>query len=176
MPERYLGATQTSDLTLREKRCDADMLLAAGYAAQRNRRGLTALHAYRLRVVGDRRGRHELVEEMIDWTRTLHLGGHRLRITRPEARQVAEITLAWWIYDSCPACTGRCFRLGPGGQHLSAVPCKACDGTGKRRMPSKVPVARRPLSSWMFGELDRMVAMIHADMARVLSQRMNLDL
>ena len=38
--ERYAAATQTADLTLRKGRCDADMLLAAGYAAHHDETGM----------------------------------------------------------------------------------------------------------------------------------------
>jgi len=41
--ERYDSACTTTDLTVREGRCDADSILAAGYAAAGNERGTQAL-------------------------------------------------------------------------------------------------------------------------------------
>jgi hypothetical protein len=115
-----------------------------------------------------------MVEEMIGWMRRARIDSRQVRIPRPEARQVAELTLAWWIYSNCPVCTGRQFKLGQGGQYLTASVCPACHGTGKRPVPSKIRAERRALASWLFAELDTLVSFMIAEMARKMNTRANL--
>lgn len=49
------------------------------------------------------------------------------------AEKVARLSLAFWLNDVCPACTGRCFEPLAGiPSVLSNTPCRACSGSGKR--------------------------------------------
>jgi hypothetical protein len=109
LDETYARATRSSDLSASsEHRTDADILLAAGYAAQKNRNGMVALMAYRMKVTGDRASKVEIVEALID-----HMGYEVKRrrtlpmINRPNARMVVQTVINWWSSDNCEVCTGR---------------------------------------------------------------------
>jgi hypothetical protein len=108
LDETYARATRSSDLTpSAEHRTDADILLAAGYAAQKNRHGMVALMAYRMKITGDRASKGEIVELLVDMI--AHKVSRRKLLMEPI----------------------------PGTPHLSANYCKACAGGGKRPIPDQ---------------------------------------
>jgi hypothetical protein len=172
--ERFASATDSSDLTLHtEHRCDADMLLAAGYAAQGNRKGMIALMAYRMKITGDKASKWEIVEALIEHMRYEVLRRTRQsglpKITREQSRVVVQTVINWWMDDNCVTCTGRKMQPIPGTPHLSANWCEACAGSGKRDIPDTGPHAK-----WLAAELDHMLTFIVGDMARRLSARLDL--
>jgi hypothetical protein len=176
LDERYARATRSTDLSAStEHRTDADILLAAGYAAQKNRNGMIALMAYRMKITGDRASKIEIVEALIDYMNFEVLRGKRTlhKISRPHARMVCQTVINWWSNDNCEECTGRLMEPIPGTPHLSAIYCKACAGGGKRPIPD-VGARFEQHASWLAAELDHMLTFIVGDMARML--RPSLDL
>jgi hypothetical protein len=175
LDETYARATRSSDLSASsEHRTDADILLAAGYAAQKNRNGMVALMAYRMKVTGDRASKAEIVEALID-----HMGYEVKRrrtlpmINRPNARMVVQTVINWWTNDNCERCTGRLMEHIPGTPHLSANWCEDCKGGGKRPIPD-VGDRFKAHSVWLAAELDHMLTFIMGDMARALSPLLDL--
>jgi hypothetical protein len=176
LDERYASATRARDLSAsNEHRTDADYLLAAGYAAQKNRNGEAALMAYRMKITGDRASKGIIVDLLMDRMigKTVR-GKHRLaKVDRPRARRITETVLNWWANDNCEACTGRLMEPIPGTPHLSANFCKACAGGGKRPIPDQGP-RFNPHAQWLAAELDHMLTFIVADMAKFLSTKMDV--
>lgn len=173
--DRYARATSSSDLTLHAGRCDADKLLAAGYAARRDTRGLMALHVYRMRVTGDRAGLPPAIDTAIGWIvgRGVRAGG-RNKVSRLDAREVAERTLHWWLQDVCSACEGVKYERVPGTPKLSAKLCIVCQGVGRHPLTSIVKPKHLEHSRWLASELDALCGYVMADMARLLGASMDL--
>lgn len=175
LDETYARATRSTDLSASsEHRTDADILLAAGYAAQKNRNGMIALMAYRMKITGDRASKAEIVEALVDHMNYEVQRRHALpRINRPNARAVVVTVVNWWSNDNCEECTGRLMEPIPGTPHLSAIYCKACAGGGKRPIPDQGARFNQH-AAWLAAELDHMLTFIVGDMARML--RPSLDL
>lgn len=173
LAERYSSVSETSDLTLRPTRCDADVLLAAGYATAGNERGALALSVYRMKVTGDRAAFGPLVEDAID--RLIRRGvraGGRDKLNRPEARYIAETVMHWYLNDNCRHCTGRRYELIPGMQVTSANLCQTCSGTGRHPLEQVIKKTRVEPARWLAGELDAMCSYVLADMAVKLSNQL----
>lgn len=176
LDETYARATRSTDLSASsEHRTDADILLAAGYAAQKNRNGMIALMAYRMKITGDRASKAEIVEALVDHMNHEVRRGKRTlpTINRPNARRVVMTVVNWWSNDNCLECTGRLMEPIPGTPHLSANYCKACAGGGKRSIPD-VGARFEQHAAWLAAELDHMLTFIVGDMARMLSSRLDL--
>lgn len=177
LDERYASATRSADLGLSpEHRTDADVLLAAGYAAQKNRNGMVALMAYRMKITGDRASKGEITDLLME--RLLHQDARarhgRKNLNRPNARFVVETVLGWWATDNCVVCTGRKMQPIPGTPHLSANWCEACAGGGKRPIPD-VGERFNPHAAWLAAELDHMLTFIVGDMAKKLRPSLDLN-
>lgn len=172
--ERYDLATDAHDLTLRPGRCDADVLLAAGYAAAGNARGAQALALYRIRATGSRNGLAQIVDVAAGWMvdRRPQPGEKTLRLGA--ARDVSARVLLWWIDGVCPHCQGRRYELVPGTQMVSDNLCWACDGAGRLPVEDRVRREHQTAARWLAAEFDRMLAYVMADMARRLSPRLDL--
>jgi hypothetical protein len=176
--ERYGSANGTSDLTLNlEGRCDADLLLAAGYASANNQRGMMALHLYRMKLTGDRHGVGPVTEEAMSWLvgRGVRAGG-REKIGRPEARHICETVLKWWLDDVCRRCKGRRYELIPGTNHVSDRVCETCFGGARRPLEAMIEKRRHEPANWLASELDALVSYIVGDMAKILNGRMSVFL
>lgn len=166
--ERYDVATDTSDLGLRDGRCDADVLLAAGYATARNTRGALALSLYRIRATGHRNGLLQIANAAEGWLvdRRPPGGGKPMRLA--EARKLGWSVLLWWLDGVCPHCQGRRYELVPGTQVVSDNLCHVCDGSGRPPLASRVRREHAEPAAWLAAELDRMMSFVLADMAKRL--------
>lgn len=176
--ERYLHASASSDLGVRGGRCDADVLLAAGFAAAGNVHGALALTLYRMRETRDLSGFAGLVDTSANWImgRSLRPGRNRLpRIARVEARDVATAVLRWWLDQTCQACSGRMHPFITGTNRLDhSRDCGACHGTGKSLVDHVATQHARPHARWLAGEFDSMAGAIFGAMARLLAPRLDL--
>lgn len=176
--ERYARASGTHDLRVRTTGCDADVLLAAGYAARHDTEGALALRFWRLRE-GDLRGFSELVRECAGWICTSVGTPLRQRLRLPhikrfEAEDVATQVLYWWLRNQCPACKGRRSPLIPGTARLDVSrECTRCHGTGRSLVENAVGKAKyHAHARHLASELENMDARIGVDMMRILSARM----
>lgn len=170
--ERYTRITGTSDLTVHGgKRCDADILLAAGFAAARDARGALALDAYRLSAQADMQSLARLLPAMDDMlNRYLSRGGRR-PMAKAARRALVLAILQWWAHPVCSYCEGRGFDLLEGAPQLGTSTCHACAGTGVTPLGRIVPAQLEGLAAWLAAELERMTSFIQTEMGRRLSNR-----
>lgn len=170
-PERYARATHTSDLGIQpERRCDADVLLAAGIAASKDPRKALALAVYRIGVTGDHASIGPLVEELADWMSGHLARGGRRPMPRVQRVNLVNAVLGWWMAQTCGACNGLGYVQIDGAPVLSDHACQACDSTGKRPMLRALPDTRESTvqaARWLVAEIERLVTSIHSDMERM---------
>lgn len=163
--ERYDLATDANDLTLRAGRCDADILLAAGYAAAGNVRGTQALSLYRMKATGDRAGLTLLMTTSAGWLMRRSRRGGRADLTQRQAEAVAGTVLLWWLEGVCSHCEGRRYELVPGTQIVSDNLCKVCDGAGKEPVHHRMRKELHEPARWLAGEFESLMSYVLSDMA-----------
>jgi hypothetical protein len=171
--ERYARATNSSDLSvLLDQRCDADKLLAAGWAASGDPRRRLALTLYRMAVRGDMEGRAAIVEEASNWVngRMQRKGQRAMPRTQRQALVIA--TLTWWLKPTCAYCSGRMFVEVEDTGRLSTQACPSCHGTGKTPIARVVPPPFKVHAMWLGDELDRLVLEVVREMSRLLAAQM----
>lgn len=172
--ERYLRASHTIDITVDPtKRTDADLLIAAGWAAQGNVRGTQALALWRMRETKDMAGFEGLAVHSANWIigKCTRPGRDQLpRINRVQARETADRVLVWWLDQTCGACEGRAHPLIPGSNRLDySRECAECHGTGKSLVDHVVRQNLKPHARWLASEFDGMAGAIFKAMARLLA-------
>lgn len=173
--ERYARATQSSDLSVRpNERCDADVLLAAGYAASNDRRRSIALDLYRMGVRNDLSGISSVAAEMSGWLthRLARKGGRPMPKVAREALVMS--VLRWWIKPACPFCNGTGYDVIEESNRLSDNACSNCHGSGKTPVGREVPGPLRKHAEWLGQQLDELIMVVHGDMAKLLAERMEL--
>lgn len=174
--EKYASATTTSNLTLELGRlCDADSLLAAGIASSKDPRKALALSIYRAAVTGDHAGMNQITETLADW---LAGNGARNRdkpLSRPARKEIAASVLKYLFNSTCQSCNGLGYIKVEGAPVLSDHVCGICLGTGKKPLDRHVPIGKEEQARWLLTEIERLMALIHGDMAKLLSQRMSLE-
>lgn len=176
--ERYARATVSSDLTAyraEDHRCDADRLIAAGWAAQDPDRAL-ALSAYRMALTGDLQGLHDVAERCAGWINAWCQRKGRRVLTRSQRIELATQVLAWWVRPVCGYCEGRCFELMPsehedGVRALSGQYCQACHGTGRRPLAREVPAHLQQPAEYVESRLNNLVLQVTGEMGRRLAAR-----
>lgn len=125
-------AFRSDDLTLLlDKRCDADTLIALGWASMRYPLGSTLARLY----LGDDR-----VDVYVAVLHSRHYCDRmRSRWDLPKGARwwdrFAEAGVAHWLDPVCRSCKGRKFESHEGTPHLLARVCAACRGKGRRRYP-----------------------------------------
>lgn len=176
--ERYAMATSSTDMTVSQHRCDADKILAAGYAAAGNERGAQALALWRMRETHDIRGFGTLAELSANWiVGKCHRPGRGQlpRISRIQAQDLSRVVLHWWLADTCLTCEGRKHpRIKSTNRLNYAHDCTACKGTGKHPVEKIVHRDHIQHARWLAAEYDSMAARIFQDMARRLAPEMEL--
>lgn len=182
--ERYLRASVTSDLGVKlDRACDADMMLAAGYAAAAQCRdgdatGTLALALWRMRVTGDMSAFQSIREEATNrLVRQMRRPGRDKLppMARVQAFDLTKLVMLWWLNKTCGVCEGRGHPLAPGSNRVNeARDCVGCNGRGESQVERAVNNAHREHARWMAGEFDGMAGAIFRDMARLL--RPSLDL
>lgn len=181
LPERYATATSSGDLTPRlTGMTDADVLLAAGIAASKDSRKMLALKVYRMAVQGTLTDLHEITVSADAWLLEFLRRRHQRPMNAFARQQLIVDTLNWWIRPTCGYCGGTGFvqamveGTDESAGRLTTQACSGCHGGGKRPLAREVPQQLKGAAEWMAAELDRLVALIHADMARLLGQRLEL--
>ena len=174
--ERYTAATNSRDLGMDPtQRTDADVLLAAGYAATGNAMATLALRFYRLRATGDMTPFKELSDIAGGWLLGRSMRKGRKKLRGIEARDLATRTLFWWLNPSCKPCNGLGHPLMPNSPVINyGHDCPTCHGSGKYPIHRIVPPGTSDEARWLVDELDRYTAIIFNDMAKRLS--ISLDL
>jgi len=173
--ERYARASVTSNLRVQGHQCDADKLLAAGYAQRGSERKMLALRLYRMQTTGDRASLSAIVRDATTSLRgRLSRKGNR---PMPAAQRDALVvqTLRWWLSQRCDYCNGSGFDTIDGAPALSMQACAACDGTGITPLKRIIPHRLLVHAYWLAKEWDVMCAEVIGDMAAVLKGEMALS-
>jgi hypothetical protein len=174
--ERYVAATNSRDLSLKpQARTDADILLAAGYAAAGNGRASLALAFYRLKATGDLAEFRALSNIAGAWLhgRSMRRGRKKMRMI--EACDLASRVLFWWIGPSCTPCEGRWHPLMPNSPVINpGHDCPVCRGTGQYPIHRIVPPGTADEARWLVDEIDQHCGIIFSDMGRLLAARLEL--
>lgn len=177
--ERYVAATNSRDLSLKpQARTDADILLAAGYAAAGNARASLALEFYRLKATGDLAEFRRLSDIAGSWLCGRSMRKGRRKMAMIQARDLATRVLFWWRAPACQPCGGRGHPLMPNSPVINfGHDCDVCRGTGQYPIHRIVPPGTADEARWLVDEVDQLCAFVFADMARLLSCQMpSLDL
>lgn len=181
LAERYASATSSGDLTPRlTGMTDADVLLAAGIAASKDSRKMLALKVYRMAVQGTLTDLHEITVSADAWLLEFLRRRHQRPMNAFARQQLIVDTLNWWIRPTCGYCGGTGFvqamveGTDESAGRLTTQACSSCHGSGKRPLAREVPQQLKGAAEWMSAELDRLVALIHDDMAKLLGQRLDL--
>ncbi len=179
--ERYAISTGSADLSpALDRRCDVDKLIAAGWAARDPRRG-AALALYRMAVTDNTQGLQTVVDTMDGWLNGWLARKGRRPVPKFQRRELVATVLRWWIRPTCGYCEGRGFELIPkdeegGAGTLSTVTCPSCYGSGRRPIEREVPHGHKVAAQSLADELDKLVLVVTAEMARALRDQMpNLE-
>ena len=173
--ERYARASITSNLRVQGHQCDADKLLAAGYAQRGSERKMLALRLYRMQTTGDRASLSTIVREANASLRgRLSRKGNR---PMPAAQRDALVvqTLRWWLSQRCDYCNGSGFDMMEGAPTLSMQECAACGGTGMTPLKRIIPHRLLEHAYWLVKEWDVMCAEVIGDMAALLRPELELS-
>jgi hypothetical protein len=172
--ERYARAATNGRTTIQEQRCDADTLLAAGYAASGNERKKLALRLYRMQVVGDRSSLHHVASEAQGWLagRMARKGGRPIPAMQRE--ELVTQALRWWLAQACGYCGGLGYQVVEGTPNLSTEECMSCHGSGKTPLKRVIPGQMLPHAEWLVREFDTLTAVVIGDMAVLLRDDLSL--
>lgn len=181
LQEKYIAATGSRDLTLPadgSTRTDADILLAAGYAASGNTRAALALDFYRLKATGDLAEFRRLSDLSGRWLCGRSMRSGRRKMKMIEARDLATRVLFWWRSPACQPCGGRGHPLMPNSPVINhGHDCPVCHGTGQYPIHRIVPPGTADEARWLVDEMDSLCAIVFNDMARLLARQMpSLDM
>lgn len=170
--EQYLSATNSTNLKVREFGCDADKLLAAGYAAGGDPARALALRLWRMRATGDTQG-FEMVADVLDAWAHSRLIRQGKRVGK-HTRQAVRKTMWWWLNPRCPTCDGRGHPVIPDTPVLDDTrDCPDCLGTGQSSLERLVAEQQRELALDIRDEMDRLSAIVFSDMSRLLKKQMD---
>lgn len=172
--EKYSRAIQSSDLRVDgDSVCDADVLIASGWAAQGN--NTLSLDLYRMKVTGDMTAFLRIADDVGNsLCRHFAMGPPQLRgLSRVVAIDIARRTLRHWLDDACRPCEGRRHPLIPNSTRLDVSrDCQVCHGTGKRIVENCVESQHREHARWIASVLDKRVGDVFAALAAVLRRQM----
>lgn len=173
--ESYARAVKSSDLSVRSRGFgDADVLLAAGYAARNDDRGRQALMLNRMLYTGDHGRLLVMVEYCARWVKgqMYRKGADKLpRMDHGTVKDVCALVLTYWLTGQCPHCKGRGHRLiFKGAQVTEAGPCPHCGGTGRTDL-DRLAGEHWRAARWLASELDLLIEKIEIDMRKALGWR-----
>lgn len=142
--ETYSRAGNTSNLTVEaDRRGDADVLIAAGMVGASKSLGMALLRlhseydgASRLREGASRLDVAMLAARLRGLPGVVGAVTERAAVWGMEQpKDKALAVVLWWLDKQCRRCTGRMFEPIPGTPALSAIRCRACNGTGEAHLP-----------------------------------------
>jgi hypothetical protein len=174
--EQYIRASNSGHLVVDpDKKTDADLLLAAGYASSGNRRSMLALRFYRLKANDDISAIPELSSIAGHWLLRRSMRSGRKKLKGIEARDLATRAMIWWMKPVCKPCHGHGHPLMPNSPVINyGHDCPVCHGTGQYPIHRVVPPGTSDEARWLIDQLDSMCHLIFTDMAKLL--RPSLDL
>ena len=175
--ERYSTALLSSDLSVSTERTgDADLLIAAGIAAQADERTRQSIMLYRMVHSGHATQEQQLVmiHYAYRWVKSQMFRPGRDRLPKMDHAEVMDacaVVLIWWLSKRCPHCKGRRFELAsPGAQVTSQRICKHCDGTGNVSL-DRLAGDHGPAARWLANEFDLAIDRARGAMVAALYRR-----
>lgn len=178
--ERYLSARRSSHLRLKlDARCEADTLLAAGFASRGNERKSAALAVYGVIASENMKGAWALADVMGHWLRRKSWNPSKQPdapcLERTTAIDLAMTVLKWWHHPACPSCNGLGHPLLWDSPVIDGTrECSACRGTGKIPLEKVVRQEHIELARWLSDEIEVLCAMVFGDIAHRLNEDMDL--
>lgn len=189
LAERYSRAANSSDLKMREGRCDLDYMVASGWVGDRLGTMLYRLRGEFDRVHAEVRPGKALnhAERVLVLSRLPSLGATkqavgnmavvlatRRRFMRPDAAALilAGRALDVFLYPLCGHCDGRGFTGG--GRHEDSGPqvlCRPCGGSGRRRNTIGRDDNEAKFGALLLSELERLTSSVEVEMAAFLHNR-----
>jgi hypothetical protein len=174
--ERYLSATQTSDMRVQaDVASDADRILAAAFAVSGRPRDTLALEVYNVLASTDMRGAKRVSDRMSGWLVRRYVKGKAQKIKRVEAFDISMMLLKLWHKRVCVMCAGRGHPLVNNTPVLDeSRECPACHGTGQIPIEQLFRHEHVEHARWLESEINSLCGFVFDAMARRLSKRMDL--
>lgn len=183
--ERYVIATQSTDLHQGAGSCDADVLVAAALAAScitmvdgrevidhaKRKKYSLALAAYRYGVTGDKSGIWPIVEACDEWLIASLKRKNKKLPPQQTRRALVVATLGWYANQRCDYCGGTGVIAEEGTAGKMTEVCSSCRGTGKKSLEREVPRHLKEHAEWIVTQINQHVALIHRAMSKLLSNR-----
>ena len=167
--EQYLRAISATNLTVKPTPCQADKLLAAGYAVMGDPQRNLALSLWRMRETSDSTGFEQMVDVLQSWAHS-KLARRNRRVGKM-TRQTIRRTLWLWLHPTCPACNGLGHPIIEGTPVIDDTrDCPECHGSGKGDIRKLVAESQKALAMETMDELDRLSGYVFHDMARLLKK------
>ncbi len=147
---KYSRAVQSSNLQDDDRHHQAEVLAAMGLASIEHKLGPLL---FRVKYANQATSYYQLLEQ---WAEITVERAIRHRWPQSiEPYQIAALSLAYWLSDICPACTGRKSDAIKNTPCLSGVECAACGGTGRRKLDCEEQ--ERPYIEKSVDQLDIMI-------------------
>lgn len=173
--ERYLIARQSSDLSHGTAPCDADKLLAASYATQGNERKVLALDVYGVLAATDMRGARNAADRLSRYMRRGSARKAGKAVPRVLAFDICLQLMKVWHQRTCFECKGRGHPLMLNAPVLDETRlCPVCHGSGLLPLERIFRHEHVKLARQIEGEITHLCAEVFDDMARILSNRMEM--
>lgn len=125
---------------------DADYLMALGMAALRANPAASA--AMRLHLAHDATAYADLRRGVLAEGQRMNLR-ERWGLIGQQLRAVVDDALHHYIVPTCNRCGGTKYETVPGTPMLSNRPCRACHGTGERKILAKYERYVRAMLNWL---------------------------
>lgn len=152
--ESYISANHTSNLrVVADKRCSADILIAAGWSDTRIGSALLRL-ASEWDGAAKKPGMSDTDMQLLKiqlkslksvLEQVVHVMANKMRIDNAEAK--AGPIVGYWLNQCCPACHGLKFQQIRDTPVLGALRCRTCMGTGIGWAPGEFEGKR--VLAWM---------------------------
>lgn len=174
--ERYLSARRSSHLRLKlDARCEADTLLAAGFASRGSTRKSMALAVYGVLASEGMTGAWAVADEMGGWLRRRAYLSDQSMPQRTAAIDLAMTVLKHFHHPTCPTCGGIGHPLLANSPVIDSThECHACHGTGQVLIERLVKPEHIELARWLVDEINSMCGWVFGDIARRLKAEMDL--
>jgi hypothetical protein len=147
-------ALVSDDLSITGRRGDADYVAALGYASMTYPIASPLIRMY---LSHDRASVHEARAKAMDMARKAARRSG-IRLSKTELMEVGNVALDLVVNKACPRCHGTRYELIAGSTCLGTKPCKGCDGTGRRIVPTK----HRKLINEIVAKIERIESTIDA--------------